>query len=86
MTVGFLASLALGVCVIVTVTVLWMLLGTVDPDLRPSLGWVLVITTGVTILEVVLVTALTTLGAFLYNLSAGLVGGVEMTLTQDGPE
>ncbi|MGW0336330.1 DUF3566 domain-containing protein [Streptomyces sp. NPDC003011] len=83
---SLLASLALGLCVILTVAVLWMLLSTVDPDLWPSLGWVLALTTGVTMVEVVLVTALTTLGAFLYNLSAGFVGGVEMTLAQDGPE
>ena len=32
--------------------------------------------------EVILFTALTTLGAFIYNLCADLVGGVEVTLTE----
>ena len=30
----------------------------------------------------VLITAMATLGAFLYNMSAALLGGVEMTLTE----
>lgn len=34
------------------------------------------------IVNVVLVTALSTLGAFIYNLCADLVGGVEVTLTE----
>ena len=34
-------------------------------------------------LDVVLITALATLGAFLYNLSAALLGGVEVTLAED---
>ena len=35
------------------------------------------------VVQVVLVTALATLAAFLYNLSAGLVGGFEVTLSED---
>ncbi|GAB3990970.1 DUF3566 domain-containing protein [Nocardioides marmoraquaticus] len=34
-------------------------------------------------LDVVLITAIATLGAFLYNLSAALLGGVEVTLAED---
>lgn len=34
-------------------------------------------------LEVVLVTALTTLFAYLYNLSVGITGGLQVTLTDD---
>jgi hypothetical protein len=33
--------------------------------------------------DVVLVTAICTLGAFLYNMSASLLGGVEVTLAED---
>jgi hypothetical protein len=33
--------------------------------------------------DVVLVTALATLGAFLYNLAAALLGGLEVTLAED---
>lgn len=35
------------------------------------------------VVDVVLITALATLGAFLYNLSASLLGGVEVTLAED---
>ncbi len=35
------------------------------------------------VVQVVLVTALATLAAFLYNLAAGLVGGFEVTLSED---
>lgn len=34
-------------------------------------------------IDVVLITALATIGAFLYNLAASLTGGLEMTLTED---
>jgi len=34
-------------------------------------------------IEIVLVSALTTLFAFLYNLSVGLTGGLEVTLSED---
>ena len=33
--------------------------------------------------DVVLITALATIGAFLYNLAASLTGGLEMTVTED---
>lgn len=35
------------------------------------------------VVDVVLITAIATLGAFLYNLAASLVGGLEMTFTED---
>ena len=35
------------------------------------------------VVQVVLVTALATLAAFLYNLASGLVGGFEVTLAED---
>jgi hypothetical protein len=37
----------------------------------------------VAVVDVVLITAISTLGAFLYNLSAALLGGVEVTLAED---
>ena len=37
----------------------------------------------VAVADVVLITAIATLGAFLYNLAAGLVGGVEVTFAED---
>ncbi len=48
-----------------------------------SLPNVLGFTTVVAIVDVVLVTALATLGAYLYNLSAGFAGGIEVTLAED---
>jgi hypothetical protein len=35
------------------------------------------------VIDVVLITAIATLGAFIYNLTATLVGGVEVTLTEE---
>jgi hypothetical protein len=43
------------------------------------LGFTLV----VAVLDVLLVTAISTLGAFLYNLAAALLGGIELTLAED---
>lgn len=37
----------------------------------------------VAVVDVVLLTMIATLGAFLYNLAAALLGGVELTLTED---
>jgi len=48
-----------------------------------SLSRVLGFTTLIAVVDVVLVTALATLGAFLYNLSASLLGGLEVTLAED---
>ncbi|RLV48079.1 DUF3566 domain-containing protein [Nocardioides mangrovicus] len=46
-------------------------------------GRVLGFTMLVAVVDVVLITAIATLGAFLYNLSATLLGGIEVTLTED---
>jgi hypothetical protein len=105
MKVSFLLSIALGVCTIVAVAVLWMVMnamgvfsaisGTVSQatesgevggfDLESflSLPRVLLFTSVIAVIDVVLATALATLGAFVYNLSAGFVGGVEVTLAED---
>ncbi|MGW1256181.1 DUF3566 domain-containing protein [Streptomyces sp. NPDC002513] len=48
-----------------------------------SLSNVLIFTTIIAVIDVILATALATLGAFIYNLSAGFVGGVELTLAED---
>jgi hypothetical protein len=37
----------------------------------------------VAVADVILITAIATLGAFLYNLTAGLLGGVEVTFAED---
>ncbi|KNB49136.1 DUF3566 domain-containing protein [Streptomyces caatingaensis] len=104
MKVSFLLSLALAVCTIVAITVLWLVLdamgvfstvgGTISDatsgegggfDLQSflSLPRVLMFTTVIAVIEVVLATALATLAAFVYNLSASFVGGVELTLAED---
>jgi hypothetical protein len=107
MKVSFLLSIALGVCTIVAVAVLWMVLDTIGVfstvgstiseattseqgstggfDLVSflSLSRVMMFTTVIAVIDVVLATALATLGAFIYNLSASFVGGVELTLAED---
>lgn len=104
MKVSFLLSLALAICTIVAITVLWLVLdamgvfstvgGTISDatsgegggfDLQSflSLPRVLMFTTVIAVIEVVLATALATLIAFVYNLSASFVGGVELTLAED---
>ncbi|WTR15796.1 DUF3566 domain-containing protein [Streptomyces sp. NBC_00138] len=107
MKVSFLLSIALGICTIVAVAVLWMVLdamgvftevgstisdattseqsgkGGFDLVAFLSLSRVMVFTTVIAVIDVVLATALATLGSFIYNLSAGFVGGVELTLAED---
>ncbi|AXK33489.1 DUF3566 domain-containing protein [Streptomyces armeniacus] len=105
MKVSFLLSIALGVCTVVAVAVLWMVMdamgvfaalgdtiseatssddgGGFDLQQFLSLPRVLLFTSIVALIDVVLATALATLGAFIYNLSAGFVGGVEVTLAED---
>lgn len=48
-----------------------------------ELSRVLGFTTLIAVVDVVLITAMATLGAFLYNLSASLLGGLELTLAED---
>ncbi|WP_055531904.1 DUF3566 domain-containing protein [Streptomyces graminilatus] len=48
-----------------------------------SLPHVLMFTSVIAVIDVVLATALATLAAFIYNLSAGFVGGIELTLAED---
>ncbi|MDH6226046.1 MULTISPECIES: DUF3566 domain-containing protein [Streptomyces] len=105
MKVGFLLSIALGICTVVASAVLWLVMdamgvfstvgGTIAEatgsegssgfDLQAflSLPNVLMFSAVIAAVNVVLMTALATLGAFIYNLSAGFVGGVELTLAED---
>ena len=46
-------------------------------------GRVVSLSTVVGVVNVVLITALSTIGAFLYNLGAGLVGGLHVTLSDE---
>ena len=46
-------------------------------------GRVLGFTLVVSVIDVVLLTAVATLGAFLYNMAAALLGGIEVTLAED---
>ncbi|AYY11348.1 DUF3566 domain-containing protein [Actinobacteria bacterium YIM 96077] len=55
----------------------------VDINQYVELSRVLGFTTLIGVVNVVLITALATLGAFLYNLSASLLGGLELTLAED---
>ncbi|MGV9250731.1 DUF3566 domain-containing protein [Streptomyces sp. NPDC003697] len=48
-----------------------------------SLPHVLMFASVIAVIDVILATALATLAAFVYNLSAGFVGGVELTLAED---
>ncbi len=55
----------------------------VDIDQYIELSRVLGFTTLIAVIDVVIITAIATLGAFLYNLSASLLGGLELTLAED---
>lgn len=55
-----------------------------DVEKYVGLSRVMGFTILVSVVDVVLITAIATLGAFLYNMSAALVGGVEVTLAEDG--
>jgi Transmembrane domain of unknown function (DUF3566) len=48
-----------------------------------GLGRVVSLSIVIAVIDVILVTALTTLGAFLYNVCSSLVGGLQVTLTDD---
>ncbi|MGO1165257.1 MAG: DUF3566 domain-containing protein [Janibacter sp.] len=56
-----------------------------DFDIMDFLGFgrVMALSIVVAVVDVFLMTAVATLGAFLYNIVASLVGGVHMTLTDD---
>ena len=58
---------------------------TTNFDIENYLGTsrVLGFTMLVAVIDVVLLTAMATLGAFLYNMAAALLGGIEVTLAED---
>lgn len=105
MKTAFLLSIALAVVTVVSVFIVWSVLGaagvwdsinsTVQDivggsdagtfDVKDYLGTsrVMGFTILVSIVDIVLLTAVATLTAFLYNMAAALVGGVDLTLTED---
>ena len=105
MKTAFLLSIALGIMLVVAVSIIWSVLGaagvwdSINSIVQQSVGGdtgtpfdieqyvgtsrVLGFTMIVAVLDVVLITAIATLGAFLYNLSAALLGGIEVTLAED---
>ena len=106
MKVSFLLSIAFGIVTVVSVFLVWSVLGaagvwdsinntvsdTVSSgnnvstfDISDYLGMsrVLGFTMLVSVIDVILITAIATLGAFLYNMAASLLGGVEVTLAED---
>jgi hypothetical protein len=54
-----------------------------DVNQYVGLGRVVSLATVIAVINVALLTALATLGAFLYNLASGLVGGLHVTLSDD---
>jgi hypothetical protein len=106
MKVSFLLSIAFGIVTVVSVFLVWSVLGaagvwdsinntvsdTVSSgnnvstfDITDYLGMsrVLGFTMLVSVIDVILITAIATLAAFLYNMAASLLGGIEVTLAED---
>jgi hypothetical protein len=105
MKTAFLLSIAFGIVTVISVAVVWSVLGaagvwdsinstvqeviggqsgsTFDVEDYVGISRVMGFTMIVAVVDVVLITAIATLGAFLYNLSATLLGGVEVTLAED---
>ena len=48
-----------------------------------GLGRVVSLSIVISVIDVILLTAISTLGAFLYNVCSSLVGGLQLTLTDD---
>ena len=57
--------------------------GTWDVEKYVGMSRVMGFTILVAVVDVILITAIATLGAFLYNMAAALLGGVELTLAED---
>lgn len=105
MKTSFLLSIAFAVVTVVSVAMVWQVLGaagvwdSINSTIQESIGGedvaafriedyvgtsrVLGFTMLVAAIDVVLITAAATLMAFLYNMSAALLGGVEVTLAED---
>lgn len=102
---AFLLSIAFGIVTVISVAIVWSVLGaagvwdSINQTVQEVLGGesgetfdvenyvgtsrVMGFTMIVAVVDVVLITAIATLGAFLYNLSATLLGGLEVTLAED---
>ena len=106
MKVSFLLSIAFGIVTVVSVFMVWSVLGaagvwtsinntvsdtvsspntTSTFNIEDYLGMsrVLGFTMLVSVIDVILITAIATLGAFLYNMASSLLGGIEVTLSED---
>jgi hypothetical protein len=105
MKTAFLLSIALGVVTIVSVLMVWSVLGaagvwdSINTTVRDIVGEqastpftiqnylgtdrVIGFTMLVAVIDVVLLTAIATLSAFLYNMAAALLGGIDITLVED---
>jgi hypothetical protein len=105
MKTSFLLSIALGVVTIVSVLMVWSVLGaagvwdSINTTVRDIVGdqasapftiqdylgtdRVIGFTMLVAVIDVVLLTAIATLSAFLYNMAAALLGGIDITLVED---
>ena len=105
MKTAFLLSIAFAIVTIVSVVIVWSVLGaagiwdSINTSIQNVIGGedsrnfdvqdyvgmsrVLGFTMLVSVIDVILLTAIATLGAFLYNMSAALLGGIEVTLVED---
>jgi hypothetical protein len=105
MKTAFLLSIAFGIVTIVSVFMVWTVLGaagvwdSINSTIQNGIGGkdagsfditdylstsrIIGFTILVSVIDVVLLTAIATLGAFLYNMSAALLGGIEVTLAED---
>ena len=103
MKMSFLLSVALGIVTIVSVLILWSVLGaagvwdSINKSVNDIVGqgsvWnisnylgtsrVVGFTMIISVVDVILLTAVGTLSAFLYNMAAALLGGVELTLAEE---
>lgn len=105
MKMAFLLSIALGIVLVVAVTIIWSVLSAVGvwDNINSAVQQVIGTEQGETfdvsqyvgtprvigfaliasVINVVLLTAIATLAAFVYNLAAALLGGVEMSLSED---
>ncbi|WP_341924849.1 DUF3566 domain-containing protein [Nocardioides psychrotolerans] len=105
MKTAFLLSIAFGIVTVVSVLMVWSVLGaagvwdSINQTIQESIGGpetanldvenyvgtsrVLGFTMLVAAVDVILLTAIATLGAFLYNMAAALLGGIEVTLSED---
>lgn len=105
MKTSFLLSIAFAVVTVVSVAMVWQVLGaagvweSINSTIQEGIGGediasfqvqdyvgtsrVLGFTMLVAAIDVVLITATATLSAFLYNMAAALLGGIEVTLAED---